>query len=96
MFYSYEDALRFLGFEGIYKYDSVSLKSVYRGLSKRYHPDSPTGSEESFKRLESAYGMFDGVKEGTVFDLRKLVATVRVINGNDLFSYEVNNVLVSL
>lgn len=96
MFNSHEDALRYLGLEGIYRYDSASLKSIYRGLSKMYHPDSPTGSEESFKRLESAYGMFSGIEEGTIFDLRELVASVRVTDGGDIFSYIVNGVRVDL
>jgi hypothetical protein len=33
----------------------TEIKTAYRRLAKIYHPDIPTGSEEKFKQLSSAY-----------------------------------------
>lgn len=33
------------------------IKKAYRSLCKKYHPDSPTGSEEMFERVQKAYNM---------------------------------------
>jgi hypothetical protein len=33
----------------------TQIKAAYRRLAKIYHPDIPTGSEEKFKELSSAY-----------------------------------------
>ena len=52
---NYNEALDVLDFKEIPSIDD--LKKRYRELSKKYHPDSSTGSDELFKKLNNAYAL---------------------------------------
>ncbi|MEA2098613.1 MAG: DnaJ domain-containing protein [Campylobacterota bacterium] len=52
-FEEYEQALESLGI--VSKYTVSDLKNRYLKLSKKYHPDMPTGDDEKFKEINEAY-----------------------------------------
>lgn len=80
-------ALKVLGFSGKVIVKSSSIKSAYRALARKSHPDSPTGSHKDFKRVTEAYHVAQGIRDGTVFDLTSIPC--RVKQGSSLFSYVV-------
>lgn len=85
MLESVSDALRFLGFEGSYTVNQADIRKAYRSRSKVLHPDSASGSEESFKKLDLAYKTVKDLENGTTYDLSGV--TIRVSNTDDIFSF---------
>ena len=46
------------------------LKSAYRKLANKYHPDKPTGDSEKFKKISEAYQVLsDDQRRPTMIDL---------------------------
>lgn len=48
-----ENYYRVLGLDNFASADDIKI--AYRNLAKKYHPDTPNGSEEQFKRISEAY-----------------------------------------
>ena len=51
----FEKALNSLGI--VSKFSAGELKTNYLKLSKKYHPDMPTGNAEKFREINEAYKM---------------------------------------
>ena len=51
----FEEALSSLGI--VSKFTASELKNNYLKLSKKYHPDMPTGDAEKFREINEAYKM---------------------------------------
>lgn len=39
--------------------DKAEIKSKYRSLAKKYHPDSPSGDAKKFEELQKAWEMIE-------------------------------------
>ena len=45
-----------------------AIKTAYRSLAKKYHPDAKTGSEEKFKELSNAYQVLSDEQQRAAYD----------------------------
>jgi hypothetical protein len=64
------------------------IKRKYRHLAKIYHPDSPTGSEEKFIKLQEAYSILGDLSKRTAYDIgqQKIEVNRTRLNNEDLKS----------
>lgn len=57
----------------------AEIKSAYRRLALKYHPDRPTGNEEKFKEVNAAYQFLMAKKEWFDAELRRYLQPVPVV-----------------
>ncbi|AXH14602.1 DnaJ domain-containing protein [Malaciobacter mytili] len=53
------------------KTSKKQLKQKYLKLSKKYHPDTPTGSEQKFQELKDAYDLLLSYMENYKFSFEE-------------------------
>jgi molecular chaperone DnaJ len=46
----------------------AEIKRTYRTLARRYHPDSASGDEESFREVQAAYDLISDSERRKAFD----------------------------
>jgi len=71
------------------KASNAEIKSAYRRLARKLHPDVNGGSEETardFARIARAYGILGNPKERASYDQSLLQAEFNTSNGDSVFS----------
>lgn len=64
---SYKDYYKILGVPR--DADTKVVKSAFRKLAKKFHPDSTTGNEEKFKEVNEAYEVLGDAKKRQQYDM---------------------------
>jgi curved DNA-binding protein len=67
------------------------IKSAYRRLAKKYHPDRPDGNEEKFKRVSEAYESIKNQNNNTTYRQDPFGGR-SPFDFDDLFAQHFNNV----
>jgi hypothetical protein len=71
------------------KASNAEIKSAYRRLARKLHPDVNGGSDETardFARIARAYGVLGNPKERASYDQKLLQAEFSAANGDSVFS----------